>query len=203
MAVRCSHQSAVCIALLATPVAAAAIELGAAAPAAPTPDEAALRAQPLQQVLAQQMRRYPRRPEWLRDYSDPGIDFDHQVADGDRLNLVLQEDRRDGPDLLTLRYPMLKTRRARAYVGAGISQILYVESTETGPTVIFAPGNRHRSITAAAEVGVETRWSERLHLSADLRWVDLDPRADLLRVGDAVVGADAVAVTVNVGWRFR
>jgi hypothetical protein len=24
-----------------------------------------------------------------------------------------------------------------------------------------------------------------------------------LRVGDAVVGADAVAVTVNVGWRFR
>ena len=47
------------------------------------------------------------------------------------------------------------------------------------------------------------RSSERLRFSADLRWVDLQTRAELLRVGYAVVPADAVAISVNVGWRFR
>ena len=204
MAVPLCYRAAVCVSLLATPIAVAAVELGSAPPAvASTADTDGLRLQGLQQGLAQHMRRHPHRPEWMRVYSDPGIDFDQQGAEGDRLNLVLQEERRDGPDLLTLRYPLPNAGRLRAYVGPGLAQIIYVEPTETGPTVIFAPGNRHRSISAAAEAGVEMRSSERLRFSADLRWVDLQTRAELLRVGYAVVAADAVVISVNVGWRFR
>ena len=56
---------------------------------------------------------------------------------------------------------------------------------------------------AAAELGAELRLSERLLLQADLRWVDLDGQAALLRSGDGLVGADAVSLGISVGWHFR
>lgn len=56
---------------------------------------------------------------------------------------------------------------------------------------------------AAAEVGAEFRVSRQLMVNAELRWVDLDTDAVLLRSEDGLVGADPLSVGVSVGWRFR
>jgi outer membrane protein W len=63
--------------------------------------------------------------------------------------------------------------------------------------------NRRSSIGAAAELGAELRVSEHLALNADLRWFDLDDRANALRSDAGPVGADPVMLGLTVGYRFR
>jgi outer membrane protein W len=40
-------------------------------------------------------------------------------------------------------------------------------------------------------------------VNADVRWADLDERADLLRGSFGPVAADPVTVGISVGYRFR
>jgi hypothetical protein len=142
-------------------------------------------------------------PDWLREQTRDGFDSDAPTAI-DSLQLVVQQDRRDGTDLLTLRYPLMALGDLRTYAGAGINQAEYYfdAGTDVGPDVI-SRRNRHRSVGGAAELGAELQLSQRVKVNADLRWVDLDPQATLLRANDGLVGADPFSVGVSLGWRFR
>jgi len=47
------------------------------------------------------------------------------------------------------------------------------------------------------------RVSEQVNLTADVRWIELDSDASLLRSEHGLVSPDPVAVGVSLGWRFR
>jgi outer membrane protein W len=141
-----------------------------------------------------------RRPDWIVEQSHGEIDPQARPGD-DAAQLVLQQDRRDGADLLTLRYPLAERGALRAYAGAGLNQAVYFE--DGGEPAIMSRRNRDRSLGAAAELGAELRLSERLLLQADLRWAELDEQAALLRSEDGLVGADALSLGVSIGWHFR
>jgi len=142
-------------------------------------------------------------PDWLLEQK-PGGFADIDLPAADSLQLVVQQDRHDGIDLLTLRYPIATVGGLRTYAGAGLNQAEYY-AADTGDAApdLVARGNRHRSTGGAAELGAELRLSSQLLLNADVRWVDLDPSASLLRANNGLVGADPVTVGVSLGWRFR
>jgi len=141
------------------------------------------------------------RPQWLLEQSHDALDPGTPTVD-DIAQLVVQQDRRDGADLLTLRYPLLSHGALRTYAGAGLNQATYFEE-DGGAPVMLVRRNRQHSLGAAAEIGAEMQVSERLMVNADLRWVDLADDAILLRSGEGYVGADAVVLGLSVGWRFR
>lgn len=141
------------------------------------------------------------RPQWLVEQSqaslDPGAPAPDTVA-----QLVVQQDRRDGAELLTLRYPLSERGALRTYAGAGLNRAVYF-GADDGLPMMLTRRNRQSSLGAAAEVGAELQVSRQLMVSADLRWADLDEDAVLLRADDGFVGADPLAIGVSVGWRFR
>jgi hypothetical protein len=141
------------------------------------------------------------RPHWFVEQSQDAPDPD-APAGSDAAQLVVQQDRRDGAELLTVRYPIATRGALRTYAGAGLNRAVYFEDGDDGPTMLTRR-NRQSSFGAAAEIGTELQMSPRLMLSADLRWADLDGDAVLLRADEGYVGADAFAVGVSVGWRFR
>lgn len=156
----------------------------------------------LQEILGRQAQASRRaEPEWVRDLSHEDLDPRSQPGE-DALQLVLQKDRRDGADLLTLRYPLAERGAVRAYAGAGLSKTVYFAESPDGPALL-RHSRRHRSYGAAAEFGADLRISEALMVNAELRWVEMDSDAVLLRAGDALVGVDALGFGVSVGWRFR
>ena len=155
----------------------------------------------IQEFLKHQFSALRRKhPDWIVEQSHDTVDPQTNPGD-DSAQLVLQQDRRDGADLLTLRYPLAEHGALRAYAGAGLNQAVYFE--DGGEPAIMSRRNRARSLGAAAELGAEFRLSERLLLQADLRWADLDEQAALLRSEDGLVGADAVSLGVSIGWHFR
>jgi hypothetical protein len=141
------------------------------------------------------------RPQWLVEQSQDALDPDAPAGDT-VAQLVVQQDRRDGAEMLTVRYPFATRGALRTYAGAGLNRAVYFADDAAAPTMLTRR-NRQSSLGAAAEVGAELQMSPRLMLSADLRWADLDADAVLLRADDGYVGADAVAIGVSVGWRFR
>lgn len=158
----------------------------------------------LESLLASRFRTNSRnKPDWLREQSQSGLDGDSTASAADSLQLVVQQDRRDGTDLLTLRYPLAAAGNFSTYAGAGLNQaVYYADAGYTAPTFI-SRRNRHHSTGAAAELGAELRLSEQLMVNAGVRWVDLDQQASLLRTDDGLVGADPVSVGLSFGWRFR
>ena len=137
-------------------------------------------------------------PDWLRRQSRSIADLEIQPPD--EYLVVLQRDRADGAELLTLRMPLATFDSVLAYAGAGVNRTTYLEQ----PDFLAADsGGRHRSIGAAAELGAEWRVGENLAMSADLRWIDLASDADFLRNGESLVAADSVALGFSLGWRFR
>lgn len=156
----------------------------------------------MQELLARTLTVVRRdRPQWLLEQSHDSLDPEDATTDG-IAQLVLQQDRRDGADLLTVRYPLLSQGALRTYAGAGLNQAVYF-GDDAGAPVMLVRRNRQRSLGAAAELGAELQLSSRLLVNADLRWADFDHEAVLLRAGDGYVGADPVSVGVSVGWRFR
>lgn len=143
------------------------------------------------------------KPDWLLEQSQSGFDGDVITPAADSMQLVVQQDRRDGTDLLTLRYPLTAAGNLRTYAGAGLNRTVYFADSGAAETTLISGHSRHRSMGAAAELGAELRVSEQLMVNADVRWVDLDPQATLLRTADGLVGADPVSVGVSLGWRFR
>lgn len=142
------------------------------------------------------------RPQWLVEQSGNAPDPVAVAGDDAMAQIVMQQDRRDGADLLTLRYPLLSHGALRTYAGAGLNRAVYFADDASAP-VLLTRRNRQSSLGAAAEVGAELQLNERLMLNADLRWADLDEDAVLLSADEGYVGADPVAVGVSVGWRFR
>jgi hypothetical protein len=141
-----------------------------------------------------------KRPDWIVEQSHEKIDPQSHPGD-EAAQLVLQQDRRDGTELLTLRYPLAEHGAWRTYAGAGLNQAVYYEDGD-GQPAIMSRRNRDRSVGAAAELGTELRLSERLVLQADVRWAELDDEAVLLRSEHGLVGADSVSLGVSIGWRF-
>ena len=141
------------------------------------------------------------RPQWLVEQSQDAIDPDAPAADT-VAQLVVQQDRRDGAELLTVRYPLGERGALRTYAGAGLNRAVYFGDND-GTPMMLTRRNRQSSLGAAAEVGAELQLSRQLVVSADVRWADLDDDAVLLRADDGYVGADPLAVGVSVGWRFR
>ena len=141
------------------------------------------------------------RPEWLIERSHEKFDPASQVSD-DSLQLVVQRDRRDGADMLTLRHSLMTMGALRTYAGAGVNRAKYfVDQGDTQELLLRR--NRDSAIGAAAELGAELRVSEQLMLSADLRWADLADDAEMLRDDGNLVVADPVVLGLTVGWRFR
>jgi len=167
----------------------------------PAQDAQALGVARIQEFLKHQFSVVRRkRPDWIVEQSHDAVD--PQTRPGqDSAQLVLQQDRRDGADLLTLRYPLAERGALRTYAGAGLNQAVYFE--DGGEPAIMSRRNRDRSLGAAAELGAELRLSERLLLQADVRWAELDEQAALLRSENGLVGADAVSLGVSIGWHFR
>ena len=156
----------------------------------------------LRDFLGRQLKMIDRdEPEWVLELSQEEIDPGTQPG-ADAAQLVVQQDRRDGTDLLTLRYPLAQRGGVRAYAGAGLNQAVYFDEAIDGPALLTRR-QRHRSLGAAAEVGAEFRVSQQLMVNAELRWADFDTDAVLLRSQDGLVGADPLSVGVSVGWRFR
>ena len=141
------------------------------------------------------------RPQWLLERSQGALDPATDAGDASA-QLVMQQDRPDGADLLTLRYPLVTRGALRAYAGAGLNRASYFADDGLEP-VLLTRRNRQHSLGAAAEVGAEVQLSRRLMVNADLRWADLDEDAVLLSSDGGYVGADPVSVGVTIGWRFR
>jgi opacity protein-like surface antigen len=156
----------------------------------------------LRDFLGRQLKMSDRdEPEWILEVSQEKIDPATQPRSG-AAQLVVQQDRRDGTDLLTLRYPLAQRGGMLAYAGAGLNQTIYLADASDGYSPVTRR-DRQRSVGAAAEVGAEFRVSQRLMVNAELRWADLDTDAIVLHGDDAFVGADPLAMGVSVGWRFR
>jgi len=143
------------------------------------------------------------RPDWWRDYSTSELQFEEPMLEREAVHLVLQEDRPDGSDMMTLRYPFLSTGGLRAYAGAGLGQVVYLADQGVGPILLFGHAEHHRSVRAAAEVGTDLRLSDAFYVGADLRWLDLADSASLLRTSTGMIDAAPWAARLTLGWRFR
>jgi len=139
-------------------------------------------------------------PEWLSRPSESLVDTRTKASD--QILLVAQRERKDGAEMLTLRFPIAELGPVLTYAGAGLNRAVYFAETDFGETFTTGHG-RHRSLGAAAEFGAEWRVSEQFAMSADLRWIDLASDAGLLRSGPSLVAADPLALGVSLGWRFR
>ena len=156
----------------------------------------------LRDFLGRQLKMIDRdEPEWVLDLSQEKIDPAIQPR-SDAAQLVVQQDRRDGADMLTLRYPLAQRGAMLAYAGAGLNQTGYLVEASEGPSLLTRR-DRQRSVGAAAEVGAEFRVSQQLLVNAELRWADLEADAVPVYGEDGLVAVDPVAVGVSVGWRFR
>jgi hypothetical protein len=106
------------------------------------------------------------RPQWLVEQSgyavDPGANAGEKST-----QLVMQQDRPDGADLLTVRYPLLARGALRTYAGAGLNRAVYLND-DSGAPAMLSRRNRQHSLGAAAEVGAELQVSRKRPLSAVL-----------------------------------
>lgn len=141
------------------------------------------------------------RPTWFRKLSRHGFESEPMRSD-DGLQLVLQRERHDGAELLTLRYPVATAGRLQTYAGVGLNRAVYFAAPADVPT-LFDKRTRHRSIGGAAELGVDLRVSEHVRLNAELRWIEIDRDAIAIRTRQGLVAADPVSFGVSIGWRFR
>jgi opacity protein-like surface antigen len=142
-------------------------------------------------------------PDWLHHQSHQDRASTPTPYDTSAAYIVLQEDRADGTDLVTLRYDLGQQGALRAYAGAGLNRAqYYVDEDAAGPSMLTRR-NRHSAVGPAAEFGAELALNERVRVNADVRWADLDGRAEMLRGAYGPVAADPVTVGVSVGYRFR
>jgi opacity protein-like surface antigen len=141
-------------------------------------------------------------PDWLRHERKGRASEQPERAAGGAY-VVLQEDRPDGMDLVTLRYALVRQGALQAYAGAGLNHAqFYVEEAATGPSMLTRR-NRHAAVGPAAQHGAELAVNARVSVNAGVRWCDLDERANLLRGSYGPVAADPVTLGVSVGYRFR
>lgn len=140
-------------------------------------------------------------PDWMVEQSP-----DDFAADGhdyrDETRLVLQEGRRDGADLLTLRQSLGELGVVRPYAGAGLNHATYY-TEQAGQPELLSKRGRRSSLGPAAELGAEFQLAGQVVLNADVRWADFDDGAELLRGEHGPLVADPLVFGVSLGWRFR
>jgi hypothetical protein len=142
-------------------------------------------------------------PDWLHLKSRNDSVSPLPAHDAGHAYVVLQEDRADGMDLVTVRYPIAEQGALRTYAGAGLNHAQYfMDGAEAGPTLLTRR-NPRSAVGPAAELGAELALNDRVSVNADLRWADLDERENLLRGAYGPVAADPVTVGFSVGYRFR
>jgi OmpW family len=142
-------------------------------------------------------------PDWLHHETPQERTSTLPARDAGAAYVVLQEDRADGTDLVTVRYGLGRQGPLRAYAGAGLNHAqYYVDEDAAGPSLLTRR-NRHAAVGPAAELGAELALNERMSVNADVRWAGLDEHADLLRGSYGPVAADPVTLGVTVGYRFR
>ena len=149
------------------------------------------------------LRLHDDQPDWLHLRSRETPRETLPIADAGGTYLVVQEDRADGTDLLTVRYALEEAGGMRAYAGAGLNRAQYFIDDAGGGPAPLTRRYRRSGVGPAAELGAEFALSEHVHLNADLRWADLDERAALLRGDQGLVAADPLALGVSIGYRFR
>ena len=142
-------------------------------------------------------------PDWLQRRSGSGsMQGKDRRASGD-VCLAVQEDRPDGTELMTVRYQFDDLGALRTYAGAGINRAEYYDDGNEAVPRLLSKRAREDSIGAAAEVGAELQVSERMQLTADVRWAELDDRARVLRAEHGPVDANSLMLGVAIGYRFR
>jgi len=140
-------------------------------------------------------------PDWLQHLSRRKLAS--ALPESSAAYVVLQDDRTDGMDLVTLRYRLAGEGALRAYAGAGLNRSRYfVDDPAAGPSLLTRR-NRRSDLGATAELGAELAWGGQVRRNADLRWADLDERADLLHTAYGPVAADPVTLGISLGYRFR
>lgn len=140
-------------------------------------------------------------PDWLQHLSRRAPAPSRAAAG--TAYVVLQDDRADGKDLVTLRYQLAEQGSLRAYAGAGVNHTRYFADDPAAGPSLLTRRNRQSDVGATAELGAELALGEQVHLNADLRWVDLDDQADLLHTAFGPVAADPVTFGISLGYRFR
>ena len=141
-------------------------------------------------------------PDWLRWSAAFEPLRSDVVSDDGGARLVVQEDRPDGTDLVTVRFVRGKPGSLQPYAGAGVNRAQYFGAAVDRSPAWLSPRNLYGDVGAAAEAGAELRVSERLLFTADLRWADFDDDASALR-GPKPVAADPLVLGFSVGYRFR
>ncbi len=140
-------------------------------------------------------------PDWLHRLSRRAPNASLPAARA--AYVVVRDDRADGMGQVTVRYPLVDQGGLRAYAGAGLNHTQYfVDGADAGPSLL----SRHERpgvVDPAAELGAEIALNGQMRLSAELRWVDLDPRADLLSGFYGPLAPDPVTVGLSLGYRFR
>lgn len=142
-------------------------------------------------------------PDWLHLKSRNGPVSPLPAHEAGHAYVMLQEDRADGTDLVTVRYPIAEQGALRTYAGAGLNHAQYfMDGTDAGSTLLTRR-NPRSAVGPAAELGAELALNDRISVNADLRWAALDERENLLRGAYGPVAADPVTVGFSVGYRFR
>jgi hypothetical protein len=142
------------------------------------------------------------RPDWIREHSPLGA-LDEAISASGAPVLVLQQDRPDGTDLLTVRVPLLVHDRVSAFAGAGVNRASYYGGVPDPGTAMLERRNRRSGLGGAAELGAQWHMARDVLLNANVRWAGLDTDASLLQSGENLVAADAVTVGLSLGWRFH
>lgn len=141
-------------------------------------------------------------PDWLQHVSrqKPAA----SLPDANAAYVVLQDDRADGMDLVTLRYRLAGQGPLRAYAGAGLNHAKYFDDVSAAGPSLLTRRNSRRDVGPTAELGAEFAFTERVRLNADLRWADLDDSADdMLNTAYGPVLTDPVTLGISLGYRFR
>jgi hypothetical protein len=141
-------------------------------------------------------------PDWLHRLSRRAPDG--VLPDAHATYVVVQEDRSDGMGQVTVRYPLLNQGALRAYAGAGLNHTQYfIDGADDTAPSLLTRNTRRGVVDPAAELGAEFALSDRVHLEAEMRWIDLDQRADLLQSAYGPVAPDPVTFGLSLGYRFR
>lgn len=125
-----------------------------------------------------------------------------EISDSDRVSVVLQRKRQTRPDMLTVRYELSERGSLRTYAGAGLNRAAYLDDYEQEPSRYWLHRSR-QTVGAAAELGAEWRLGDNLSVNADLRWLDFDGDAQMLRTEVGMIEADRLMAGLAVVWRFQ